>query len=51
MMYVFMEEYDPAQKLIQKEGKDMAWKTPQEAKKLKMIKHDREVFAQIVGKY
>lgn len=50
-MHVFMEEYDSSQELILREGKDMNWKKLSETKKLKMVKHDREVLEEIAGRY
>lgn len=50
-MSVFMEEYNPTQKLILREGKEMGWKILSETKELKMVAHDREVIQKIAGKY
>lgn len=50
-MYVFMEKYDSRKPLLLKEGIGMTWNTPLEARKLKMVKHDREVLEEIAGKY
>lgn len=45
--YVFVEAYDPTQKLVLKEGKDMAWKRIEETKYLKIVDHDKEVLEKI----
>lgn len=51
IMYVFIEKYDSAQKLILGEGQDMGWFSISEAKKLKIADEGSKVLDYIKGKY
>ena len=45
--YVFVERYDPSQKLIQHEGLEMGWWKFDDLDKLLIIDHDRLVLSKI----
>lgn len=49
--HIFMEPIEHAQTLRQDEGQGMGWFTPQEARALKMIGHDRDTLETLDGKY
>ncbi len=50
-MHVFMEEYDPSQKLKLYEGQGMKWISLPYPKEMKMSDNDKEVLQYIEGKY
>lgn len=49
--YVFVEEYNPRQKIILKEGQNFGWFLFSELNKLKIINHDVEVLKYVEDKF
>jgi mutator protein MutT len=45
--YVFIDKYDPSQKLYQHEGEDMGWFSHEESKKLDMADYDRIILKKL----
>ena len=51
IMHVFMEQYDPSQKLKLNEGQDMKWISLLYPREMKISDYDKEVLSFIKGKY
>ena len=50
-MHVFMEQYDPSQKLELNEGQDMKWISLPYPQDMKISDFDKEILSYIQGKY